>query len=85
MLYKGNSLCLAICACYSWEIAINIGLDASFIDMQGSKGLWEKVGEINGMKVYLLNDEIFLFNSQWLLHTGEKGGGGVHTHTHTCI
>jgi hypothetical protein len=59
VLYRGSSLRLAICACYSWEIAVYIGHDASFSDMQGSKGLWEKAGEISGMKAYLTNAETF--------------------------
>jgi hypothetical protein len=30
MLYTGDGLRLAVCACYSLELALNVGLDASF-------------------------------------------------------
>jgi hypothetical protein len=33
MLYKGNCLRFTVCACYSWEMALNVGLDASFDKM----------------------------------------------------
>jgi hypothetical protein len=30
---KGDELWLIICACYSWEMALNIGLDVSLDNM----------------------------------------------------
>jgi hypothetical protein len=33
MLYEADGVRLAVCACYSWEMALNMGLDASFDKM----------------------------------------------------
>jgi hypothetical protein len=30
MLYEGDGIQLVICACYSWEMALTVGLDVSF-------------------------------------------------------
>jgi hypothetical protein len=59
ILYKRDDLRLNICACYSWEIALDVGLDASFDNTQDCKGIQEKAGEINNMKAYMTNHEIF--------------------------
>jgi hypothetical protein len=32
-IYKGDGLGLIICACYSWEIELDFGLDLSFGNM----------------------------------------------------
>lgn len=37
--------------------ALNVCLDVSFSDMWALKGVWEKAGEVTGMKVYVTNDE----------------------------
>jgi hypothetical protein len=34
ILYKGDGLGLSVCACYSWEKALNFGLVASFYNLQ---------------------------------------------------
>jgi hypothetical protein len=35
--YKGDSSRCTICACYSWEVALNVGLDVSFSNVEGWK------------------------------------------------
>jgi hypothetical protein len=57
ILYKGGSLQLTIYACYSWEIALNIGPDASFNNMQDWKGIPEKAREVTSMKASITNDK----------------------------
>jgi hypothetical protein len=37
-------------ACYSWEVALNICLHASFDNLQDWKGLQEKGGRLNSTK-----------------------------------
>jgi hypothetical protein len=46
MLYKSDGVRLHI-ACYSWEIASNIGLNVSFENMCDWKEMREKAGEVN--------------------------------------
>jgi hypothetical protein len=59
MLHKGHGLRLPICACYSWQIELNIGLDVSFDNEQNWKGTWEKEREVNGKEVYVTSDGNF--------------------------
>jgi hypothetical protein len=58
ILYNGDCLLFIICVCYSWEMALNVGLDASLDNMQDWKGIREKAGEVNSTKAYITNDEI---------------------------
>lgn len=44
---------------YSWEMPLNIGLDASFGNMKEWKEIREKAGDVNNRKVSVENDEIF--------------------------
>jgi hypothetical protein len=55
--YKGGGLRLIICACYSWETALNVILVATFYNMQGSKGIREEAREVSSTKAYTRNDE----------------------------
>jgi hypothetical protein len=45
---------------YSWEIALNVGLDVSFDNMQDWKGIREKAGEVNSTEVYITNDGLLI-------------------------
>jgi hypothetical protein len=56
ILYRGDGLGLIICACYSWEMVLNIGLDASFDNIQDRKGIREKEEKVNSTKDYITND-----------------------------
>lgn len=56
MLQK-DGLRLTVCACYSWEMSLNVSLDASFDNVQDCKGIQENAGQVNDMKVYVTNDE----------------------------
>jgi hypothetical protein len=47
---------LTMCAYYSWEIALNVGLDVPFNDMEGWNGIWQKAVEVNSTKVYTTNE-----------------------------
>jgi hypothetical protein len=57
ILYKGDCLWLAICACYSWKMALNVDLDYHSIT-QDWKGTREKVGGVTSKKAYITNGEI---------------------------
>jgi hypothetical protein len=46
---------LIIYAYYSWEIVLNVILDALFDNMQDWKGILEKAGEVNTTK-FITND-----------------------------
>jgi hypothetical protein len=50
ILYKGEGVQWAICACYSWKMALNVGLTVSFDNMWDWKGIGEKAGEVNNTK-----------------------------------
>lgn len=53
---------MAICACYLWEIELNVGLDMLFDNMRDCGGMQEKSGEVIIMRVYAItNDEIVEF------------------------
>jgi hypothetical protein len=39
-----------MCGCYSWEMALNDGFDASSDNMCDRKEILEKIGKINNMK-----------------------------------
>jgi hypothetical protein len=45
MLHKEASLLSAICAYYSWETALNVGLEASFYKVKNWKG--KEAGKVN--------------------------------------
>jgi hypothetical protein len=57
MLYKGDGLRSIIHPCYSWEMVLNFGLDASFDNIQDVKGIWEVVRENNSTKACATNGE----------------------------
>jgi hypothetical protein len=59
ILYEGSGSRLTICRCYSWEIALNVGLDVSFKDLQEWKGIREKVWQVNRTKSYVADDESY--------------------------
>jgi hypothetical protein len=44
MLHKEDGIRLNICAYYSWEIVLNVGLVAAFRYLQERKGFREKAG-----------------------------------------
>jgi hypothetical protein len=46
ILNKGDDLRLSICACYSWEMALNVGLDVSFDNMYDCKLILERGGKL---------------------------------------
>jgi hypothetical protein len=46
MLYKGVSLRLIICVCYRWEIALHIGLEVTFDNIEDWKGIRVKGGKL---------------------------------------
>lgn len=52
MLCKQDGLRLTIRACYWWEIASNIGLDASFDNMYEWKGIREKARKVHSTETY---------------------------------
>jgi hypothetical protein len=53
---------IQICACYSWDIASDVGLDVSF-DNRNRKGIWEK-WEVNKYESLYTIDE----TSRWVLN-----------------
>jgi hypothetical protein len=53
ILSEEDSLQLTICECYSWEMALQVGLDVWF----DWKGVWEDGGKVNSAKAYTRNDE----------------------------
>jgi hypothetical protein len=55
-MYIEDGLRLIICACYSWEMALNVGLDTSFVNTQDWKGIRKKAGEVNSTTTYVTND-----------------------------
>jgi hypothetical protein len=57
VIFKGDCLRLTVFACYSWEMALYYGLDASFDNMYNWKGIRQKVGEVNSTNIYITNDE----------------------------
>jgi hypothetical protein len=46
MLCKGDGLQINIFALYSWEMALNVGLDVSFGNMWDWEGIWENAGNV---------------------------------------
>jgi hypothetical protein len=46
-----------ICACYSLELARNVGLGVSLDNTQDWKGIWDKEGVLNVMKACITNDD----------------------------
>lgn len=59
VLYKGDSLQLAIYTCQAWEMELNVSPDASFENMQDWKRIWMKAREVSGTKASITNDETF--------------------------
>jgi hypothetical protein len=57
-LYEEGGLRFAICACYSWNMELNVGLEASFDYMYDWKGIREKAVEVrvNSATNYITND-----------------------------
>jgi hypothetical protein len=55
MLYKGW---FTVCECYSWGMALNVGLGASFDNTKNWKGIDKKVRQINNKKSYVTKYEI---------------------------
>jgi hypothetical protein len=64
ILYKGNGLQLTVCACYLWEMTLNVGLDALFDNIYDWKAIREKKGEVNSTKACTVNDD----TSRWILN-----------------
>jgi hypothetical protein len=42
---------MTISACYSWEMALNVGRDISFDNMWEWKGIRDKAGEVNSTRL----------------------------------
>jgi hypothetical protein len=61
---KGDNLWVTVCLCYSWEMALNISLRESFINMLDWKGIQKKEGEVNSINAYMTNDEV----CPWILN-----------------
>jgi hypothetical protein len=57
ILYKADCLRLNICACYSWEMALNVGLEVSFDNMKDWKGIRQKYKEVYSTKSWTTSDE----------------------------
>lgn len=60
---------MIIYASYSWEMGLNLNLDALFDNMWNRKGIREKTGEVNSTKAYMTHDEAMTFSAvvtQWL-------------------
>jgi hypothetical protein len=53
ILYKGDDIRLSTWACYSWEMALNVGLDVSFDNMEEWKGIRNKAVEVNSTETYI--------------------------------
>jgi hypothetical protein len=49
---------LIISAYYSWELALKVGLDASFDNMWDWEGILEETGEVNSSKVPLFIEKV---------------------------
>jgi hypothetical protein len=47
-----DPLRLTIYACYSWEVALNFGLDLSSGNKQEWKGMWETGEEVDSTEAY---------------------------------
>jgi hypothetical protein len=58
ILLKGELLQLTTCACYSWQTALNIGIDVQLDNMKNLKVIIEKAGKVYSTKAYVTNDEI---------------------------
>jgi hypothetical protein len=52
MLRKGDGLQLTVCAIYSWEMPLNIGLDESFDNTED----WKAIREVNITDACVTND-----------------------------
>jgi hypothetical protein len=52
-----DGLGFIICVCYSWEMALNVGLDASFNNIKAGKVIQEKGRKVNSMKACITNYE----------------------------
>jgi hypothetical protein len=52
ILNRGDGFGLTICACYLWEIVLNVGLDVSFDNIENCKAVYEKAREVNDTKAY---------------------------------
>jgi hypothetical protein len=63
ILLKANDLRLMIYASYLWEMALNVGVDASFCNMHDRKGLREKIGEFPNADASITNYDFSL----WIL------------------
>jgi hypothetical protein len=53
---------LAVCACYFWEVALNVGLDVSLSNAQNWKGILENEDEVG-----ITDDGAFPLNCQRVL------------------
>jgi hypothetical protein len=60
---KDDGLRLNICECYSWEITLYIGLNASFHNVW-LKGIWKDAEEINSTKAYMISSRLSVTFSQ---------------------
>lgn len=51
---------------YTWEVALNVGLDSSFDNLYSRKGIREKTRDVNSAKAYITSGEIFwrIFNGR---------------------
>jgi hypothetical protein len=45
--HKGDGLRFTICAYYSWQMTVKVGLDVSFDNMYGKKEIRENAEEVN--------------------------------------
>jgi hypothetical protein len=49
--------------CYLWQIALNVGLDASLDNRKDCKWIREEAVDVNGTNAYIRSDE----TSRWIL------------------
>jgi hypothetical protein len=64
MLYRLEGFGLNICAYYSWEMALHVGLGVQFDNMYGCKGIRENAKEVNSTKACISNYGI----SRWIIN-----------------
>jgi hypothetical protein len=49
---------LNIYACYSWDMELNVGLEASFDNVSDWKGIQTKSRKVNSAEAYITRDEM---------------------------
>jgi hypothetical protein len=50
-VYKISGLQLTVCAYYFWEMALHVGLDASFDKVQNGNALRQRADKVNSRKL----------------------------------